>query len=44
MSDEEIEKALDEMRSMFGELPNPEHEPRRFAWYVKLWKYYKTVE
>jgi hypothetical protein len=44
MNDGEIEKALDEMRSMFGELPSPEHEPRRFAWYVKLWKYYKIAE
>jgi hypothetical protein len=44
MSDDQIEKAFDEMRDMFGELPNPEHEPRRFAWYVKLWKYYKIVE
>ena len=41
MTDEELERVLDEMREFFGELPNPEHEPIRFAYYVKLWKYYK---
>lgn len=22
------------------DVPNPEHEPIRFAYYLKLWKYY----
>lgn len=41
MTDEQVEKILDEMRKMFGELPNPIHEPRRFANYVRLFEYYK---
>ena len=22
------------------DVPNPEHEPKRFAYYVKMWRYY----
>ena len=41
MTDEEILKAYEEMVKEWGDsLPNPEHEPRRFAFYVKMWKYY----
>ncbi len=40
MSDEEIEFHWNNMVSAFGSnLPNPDHEPRRFAYYVKLYKY-----
>lgn len=41
MTDQEIEQAYEEMKGMFEHLPNPEHEPRRFAYYVKLYFYYK---
>jgi hypothetical protein len=41
MSSEELEKIYDEMVEIFGDnLPNPEQEPIRFAYYVKLYKYY----
>jgi len=43
MSEEELEKTIDEMETMLGMLPNPEHEPKRFAAYVKLFKYLKSV-
>lgn len=42
MTDEEIENAYQEMVTMFGEnLPDPEHYPKIFSNYVKLWKFYK---
>lgn len=42
MTDEEILKAYEEMVERWGDaLPNPEHEPRRFAYFVKLYNYYK---
>jgi len=42
MTNEEIENAYNEMVEMWGDrLPNPEHEPLRFAYYVRMWKYYK---
>jgi hypothetical protein len=42
MTNEEIENAYNEMVEMWGNrLPNPEHEPLRFAYYVRMWKYYK---
>lgn len=41
MSDEELETTINEMLEMFGELPNPEQEPKRFAYYVKIYKFYK---
>jgi hypothetical protein len=41
MSNEELEKIYKEMVEIFGDnLPNPEQEPIRFAYYVKLYKYY----
>ena len=40
MTDAELETALAEMTEIFrGRLPNPEQEPRRFAYYVKLYRY-----
>ena len=42
MTDEEIIKMYEEMVNMWGDkLPNPEHEPIRFAYYVKMYKYLK---
>ena len=41
MTDEQLEQVINEMILMFGELPNPEHEPIRFASFVKMYKYYK---
>ena len=42
MTNEEIENAYNEMIEMWGDkLPNFEHEPLRFAYYVRMWKYYK---
>lgn len=42
MSEEEIDKAIKEMEKEFGPLPNPEHEPRRFAYLVKIYLYLKN--
>lgn len=40
MTDEQIQQALEEMLTIFGgRLPSPEHEPRRFAYYVKMYRY-----
>lgn len=41
MTDEEVLELYREMEEHFGSLPNPEQEPRRFAYYVKLFKYYR---
>jgi hypothetical protein len=42
MTDTEAEQFWNELVEHFGDyLPNPEHEPRRFAMCVKLLKYYK---
>jgi hypothetical protein len=41
MTDDEVLKMYNEMLEYFGTLPNPEQEPRRFAYYVKLYRYYK---
>jgi hypothetical protein len=41
MSDDDINKFVE----YWGDsLPNPEHEPIRFMWYVKLWKYYRRYK
>ena len=40
-SNEELEKIYQEMVEIFGDhLPNPEQEPVRFAYYVKLYRYF----
>lgn len=45
MTDDElliIYKIYEEMKEMFGDnLPNPEHHPRTFEYYVKLYKHCK---
>jgi hypothetical protein len=44
MTDEEVLKLYDEMVEMYGnKLPNPEHEPRQFQYYIKLFLYDKKV-
>jgi hypothetical protein len=41
MTDEELQEKVNALIEMFGgDLPNPEQEPRRFAYYVKLFKFY----
>lgn len=40
MTDEEVTIVVEEMEKMLGALPSPEHEPIRFAHYVKLYKFY----
>jgi hypothetical protein len=44
MSDEELNKILDEMYERFDTLPNPFQEPIRFAHHVKLYRFYKERE
>ena len=44
MSDEELQRSIDEMVGMFGPFPDPEHSPAQFAYLVKLYKYYKPIE
>lgn len=39
MSDEEIEKLYQGMKREFTYIPCPEHEPIRFEYYVKWYKY-----
>lgn len=42
MTDEEVQKIYDEMVEMWGDrLPNPEHEPIRFGYYVRMYKFLK---
>ena len=44
MTDQEIQKAYDKMVEMWGDkLPNYEHEPIRFAFYVRMYKYLKNI-
>ena len=40
MTDAEAIIVLEEMEKMFGTLPDPLHEPLRFAHCVKLYRYY----
>ena len=39
VSEAELEHHWNTMLNLFGSLPHPEHEPRRFAYYVRLYKY-----
>jgi len=42
MTDQEIEKILEEMKEMFGDkLPNPDHYPKIFEYFVKLYLHSK---
>jgi hypothetical protein len=40
VTDEEALEMYAKMEIYFGQLPNPEQEPIRFAHYVKIYKYY----
>jgi hypothetical protein len=40
MTDEEVLHHYDRMVDIFGQLPHPDHEPIRFAFFVKIYKYY----
>jgi hypothetical protein len=45
MTNEEIEVAYTKMVEIWGDkLPNPEHEPIRFAYYVKMFRYLKAQD
>lgn len=42
MTDEEALKIYEEMKEMFGDkLPNPDHYPKIFAYFVTLYRYCK---
>jgi hypothetical protein len=44
MTDQEIQSAYEDMIGMWGDkLPNHEHEPIRFAFYVRMYKYLKNI-
>jgi len=41
MSDNELELIMNRMKEVFGEsLPNPNHEPKRFYHYAKMYWYF----
>jgi len=41
MSDEQALELYEKMKSHFGDkLPDPEHEPMQFSYFVRLYKYY----
>jgi hypothetical protein len=44
MTDSEALEFYDEMLSHYGNLPDPEREPIRFAHYLKMFLYYRGVE
>tara|TARA_B110000208_G_C11774330_1_gene431437 strand:+ start:1361 stop:1540 length:180 start_codon:yes stop_codon:yes gene_type:complete len=35
-----VEEHISAMEELFGTLPEPEHHPKRFAYLVKLYKFY----
>lgn len=42
MTEDELKKILEDMLEMFGDkLPNPEHYPKIFEYYVKLYQHSK---
>jgi hypothetical protein len=44
MTNEQIAVAISEMIEMFGDkLPDPEHCPKEFQYYIKLYLYEKKV-
>ena len=41
----EFQKDVQRIQELFGDrIPNPEHYPRGFAYYVKLYKHLKSLE
>jgi len=43
MTEEQIIYHLNKMQEEFGVLPDSEHEPVRFAYFVKLYRYLYNV-
>ena len=44
MTDQEAVDFYDKMKLQFGDrLPDPDHEPLQFSYFVKLFKYYYVV-
>lgn len=43
MTDDEVLAKYKAMEEYFGELPNFEHYPRQFMYYVRLYDYYNPV-
>jgi hypothetical protein len=41
MSEDDIIKFVTEMEEFYGSLPDPVHEPIRFAHYIKMYRYYR---
>lgn len=45
VTNDEVKQMYEEMKAMFGErLPDPEHHPIQFRYYVKLFDYQKKVD
>ena len=45
MTDEEVQKLYEELEQEFGEeLPNFQHHPTQFLYYVKLYRFKKDLE
>lgn len=40
---EDLEKIIEKFYKKFPNAPNPEREPKRFAWYVKVFKYLQNT-
>lgn len=43
MTEEELQKTVEEFYKMYPDAPNPEQEPIRFAAYVRMYKHLKKV-
>ena len=43
MTNEMLDKLLDDMYNSFHKLPNPEREPKQFKYFVKLYKHIKGL-
>lgn len=44
MSDKEILEHYANMQEIYGDLPDPDHEPRQFAYLVKLYLRYHGTQ
>lgn len=45
MTDEQIINTYNKMVELYGDkLPNPEHCPKEFAYYVKLFQYFENAD
>ena len=43
MTDDEVMTIVNDMREVLGDLPHPEHEPLRFAYYVNLYRFIRSM-